>query len=114
MSIEIGQDLTSKTVELKQKQYWDKAVERFAEFLPKDRANKRKVPLLAADERMLTEPTEEEVKEAEHLPFPNLLGVVQYKCIYQAGDAIRDVRPFCQRAVRTGEYYTRLASTGLW
>jgi len=78
VSIEIVQDLTSKTVELKQKQYWKKAVERFAEFLPKDRAKKRKVPLSAADERMLTEPTEEEVKEAEHLPFPNLLGVVQY------------------------------------
>jgi hypothetical protein len=78
VSIEIVQDLTSKTVELKQKQYWEKAVERFAEFLPKDRAKKRKVPLSAADERMLTEPTEEEVKEAEHLPFPNLLGVVQY------------------------------------
>jgi hypothetical protein len=27
---------------------------------------------------MLTEPTEQEIKEAEHLPFPNLLGVVQY------------------------------------
>ena len=27
---------------------------------------------------MLTEPTDEEVKDAEHLPFPNLLGVVQY------------------------------------
>jgi len=27
---------------------------------------------------LLTEPTEEEIKEAEHLPYPNLLGVVQY------------------------------------
>jgi hypothetical protein len=27
---------------------------------------------------LLIEPTEDEVKEAEHLPFPNLLGVVQY------------------------------------
>jgi hypothetical protein len=82
VSIEIVQDLTSKTVELKQKQYWEKAVERFAEFLPQDRAKKRKVPLSAADERMLTEPTEEEVKEAEHLPFPNLLGVVQYSSAF--------------------------------
>jgi hypothetical protein len=36
------------------------------------------VPLSATDEKMLTEPTEEEIKEAEHLPYPNLLGVVQY------------------------------------
>jgi hypothetical protein len=34
--------------------------------------------LSATDERELTEPTEEEAKEAEHLPYPNLLGVVQY------------------------------------
>ena len=36
------------------------------------------MPLSAADERLLTEPTEQEMKEAEHLPFPNLLGVIQY------------------------------------
>jgi hypothetical protein len=78
VSIEINQDLTSKTVELTQKQYWVKAVERFAEYLPKQGIKERRVPLSAADERLLTEPTEEEVKEAEHLPFQNLLGVVQY------------------------------------
>jgi hypothetical protein len=38
----------------------------------------RRVPLSAAGERVLNEPTEEEIKEAEHLPYPNLLGVVQY------------------------------------
>jgi hypothetical protein len=78
VSIEINQDLTSKTVELTQKQYWIKAVERFAEYLPKRDIKERRVPLSAADERLLTEPTDDEVKEAEHLPFPNLLGVVQY------------------------------------
>ena len=78
VSIEIAQDLTSKTVELTQKQYWEKAVERFSEFLPKQNRKERRVPLSVADERLLTEPTEDEVKEAEHLPFPNLLGVVQY------------------------------------
>ncbi len=30
------------------------------------------------DEKALTEPTEEEVKEAEHLPYPSFLGIVQY------------------------------------
>ena len=78
VSIEIHQDLTSRTVELTQKQYWEKAVERFSEFLPKGEVKVRRVPLSAADERLLTEPTEEEMKEAEHLPYPNLLGVVQY------------------------------------
>ncbi len=31
-----------------------------------------------ADERSIGEPTENEVREAEHLPYPNLLDVVQY------------------------------------
>jgi hypothetical protein len=70
--------LENKTLELTQAKYWEKAVERFAEFLPNGKAKERRVPLSAADERMLTEPSEEEVKEAEHLPYPNLLGVIQY------------------------------------
>jgi hypothetical protein len=78
VSIEINQDLTSKTVELTQKQYWEKAVERFAEFLPKGAIKERRVPLSPTDERLLAEPTDEEVREAEHLPYPNLLGVIQY------------------------------------
>jgi hypothetical protein len=78
VSIEIKQNLEFKTLELTQSKYWEKAVERYAEFLPKDKVKERRVPLSAADERLLTEPTEEEIKEAEHLPFPNILGVVQY------------------------------------
>jgi hypothetical protein len=77
-SIDIKQDLEQKTLELTQAIYWEKAIERFAEFLPNGKAKERKVPLSAADERLLTEPSEEEIKEAEHLPFPNVLGVVQY------------------------------------
>jgi hypothetical protein len=77
-SIEITQDLKQKTVELTQVQYWEKAVERFKEFFPNGSIKERRVPLSVADERMLTEPTEKEVKEAEHLPYPNLLGVMQY------------------------------------
>jgi hypothetical protein len=78
VSIEIKQDLENRTVELTQNTYWEKAVERFAEFLPKGGVKERKVPLSATDEKLLTEPTEEEIKEAEHLPYPNLLGVIQY------------------------------------
>jgi len=78
VSIEIKQDMKNKTVELTQSKYWEKAVERFAEFLPNGKAKERRVPLSAADEKLLVEPTEQEIKEAEHLPFPNLLGVIQY------------------------------------
>jgi len=78
VSIEIKQDLNKKTLELTQEKYWEKAVERFAEFLPKGKTTERRVPLSIADERLLVEPSEEEIREAEHLPFPNLLGVVQY------------------------------------
>jgi hypothetical protein len=78
VSIEIRQDLDNKTLELTQSKYWEKAVERFAEFLPKNNMKDRRVPLSAADERLLTEPTQEEIRDAEHLPYPNLLGVVQY------------------------------------
>lgn len=78
VSIEIKQDLKEKTLELTQIKYWEKAVERFAEFLPNGKAKERRVPLSIADERLLTEPSEDEIREAEHLPYPNLLGVVQY------------------------------------
>jgi hypothetical protein len=78
VSIEIKQNLEDKTLELIQAKYWEKALERFAEYLPNGKARERRVPLSAADERMLTEATEEDIKAAEHLPFPNLLGVVQY------------------------------------
>jgi len=51
---------------------------RFKQFLPQSGPKVRQVPLSPSDERMLTEPTEEEIKAGEHLPFPNVLGVVQY------------------------------------
>ncbi len=34
------------------------------------------------DEKLLVEPSDEEIKAAEHLPYPNLLGVVQYPSIF--------------------------------
>ena len=78
VSIEIKQNLKERTLELTQIKYWEAAVERFAEFLPNGKAKERRVPLSIADERLLTEPSEEEIREAEHLPYPNMLGVIQY------------------------------------
>ena len=78
MSIQLSHDLVKKTMELTQEEYWIKAVERFKEFLGKDGPRKRLVPLSPLDESLLVEPSEDDIKAAEHLPYPNLLGVVQY------------------------------------
>jgi hypothetical protein len=81
VSIQIKHDLQAKTIELTHEDYWVKAVERFKEYLPAG-PKERQVPLSPADERSLGEPTEEEEKEAKHLPYPNLLGVCQYPSAY--------------------------------
>jgi hypothetical protein len=78
VSIEIAHDVVGGVIELTQNEYWVKAVARFAEFLPKTGPVLRKVPLSAADEKLLVEPTEGEMKLAEHLPYASLLGVCQY------------------------------------
>jgi hypothetical protein len=78
VSIKIDHDIAAGTLELTQKEYWEKAVIRFKEFLPSTGPKERLVPLSPSDERLLVEPTEEEIKSGEHLPFPNVLGVVQY------------------------------------
>ena len=78
VSIKFLHNINDKTLELIQDEYWDKAVIRFKEFLPATGPKTRQVPLSPTDERLLTEPTEEEIKAGEHLPFPNVLGVVQY------------------------------------
>jgi hypothetical protein len=78
VSIQIINQLDKGVLELTQEDYWVKAVERFKEYLPANGPKERKVPLSPADERLLVEPSDEEMKEAEHLPYPNLLGVCQY------------------------------------
>jgi hypothetical protein len=79
VSITIDHDLEKGTLELTQKEYWEKAVIRFKEFLPVSGPKVRLVPLSPTDERLLSvEPTEAEIKAGEHLPYPNVLGVVQY------------------------------------
>jgi hypothetical protein len=78
VSIEIAHDVSGRTLELTQNEYWVKAVARFASFLPEKGPSIRRVPLFAADEKLLVEPTTEEMKSAEHLPYASLLGVCQY------------------------------------
>jgi hypothetical protein len=82
VSIQINHQVDAKILELTQEDYWVKAVERFKEFLGKDGPKPRLVPLSAADDKLLVEPTDEEIAEAAHLPFPSLLGVVQYPTCY--------------------------------
>ena len=78
VSIQINHKVEEGVLELTQHDYWLKAVERFKEFLPPNGPKERKVPLSPADEKLLIEPSESEMKAAEHLPFASLLGVCQY------------------------------------
>jgi hypothetical protein len=82
VSIQMDHQVDAKILELKQEDYWVKAVERFKEFLGKDGPKTTLVPLSAANDKLLVEPTSEEIAEAAHLPFPLLLGVVQYPTCY--------------------------------
>jgi hypothetical protein len=82
VSIQIDHQIEAKILELRQEDYWVKAVERFKEFLGKDGPKPRLVPLSSADDKLLVEPSESEIAEAAHLPFPSLLGVVQYPTCY--------------------------------
>jgi hypothetical protein len=80
VSIQIRHKVTQvdeDVLKLTQEDYWTKVVERFKEFLPPTGPKERKVPLSPADENLLIEPTETDMKEAEHLPFASLLGVCQ-------------------------------------
>ena len=77
VSIGIRQDVGRGVLELTQSEYWVKAVQRFAEFLPNG-PKARKVPLTVSDAALLVTPTEEEVRDAAHLPLPQLIGVIQY------------------------------------
>ncbi len=78
VSIQLNHDLQRKTMELTQEEYWIKAVDRLKEFLSVEGPKERLVPLSPLDEKFLIESSEEDIKAAEHLPYPNLLGVVQY------------------------------------
>jgi hypothetical protein len=78
VSIEIEHKVQEGILELTQNDYWKKAVERFKEYLPPTGPKERKVPLSPSDEKLLVEPNEQEMKEAEHLPYASLLGVCQY------------------------------------
>jgi hypothetical protein len=82
VSIEIYHQVDEKILELKQADYWVKAVERFREYLGKDGPKSRLVPLSVTDEKLLVEPTDAEIAAAQHLPYPSLLGVVQYPSCY--------------------------------
>jgi hypothetical protein len=68
VSIQVNHDKILGTIELTQEDYWEKAVQRFREYLPASGPKPRQVPLSPADERLLVEPTEEEMDEAKALP----------------------------------------------
>ena len=78
VSIEINHKVEEGILELTQQDYWVKAIERFKGFLPQTGPKERRVPLSPADEKLLVDPSDAEVKAAEHLPYASLLGVCQY------------------------------------
>jgi len=79
VSIMMKHDRVNKTMELTQEDYWVKAVKRFEEFLPAAGPTFRAIPISVSDHATLLDvATDAEVEEAKHLPFPQLLGVVQY------------------------------------
>ena len=82
VSINMKHDLKAGTVELTQAEYWEKAVAKFSEFLAPSGPKERTVPLSIADAALLTEATEEDVKKGMHLPYPQLLGTIQYPSAY--------------------------------
>ncbi len=82
VSIQMDHDIRTKSFILTQEDYWEKAIDRFKEFIGEKGPKIRLVSLSPADEKLLVEPTAEEIKAAEHLPYPNLLGVVQYPSNY--------------------------------
>jgi hypothetical protein len=68
VSIQIHHDVAAKTLELKQEDYWEKAVERFKEYLGPNEPKERLVPLSPADEKLLVEPTDEEISGWYNIP----------------------------------------------
>ena len=78
VSIEIHQDLATRTCELKMPAYWRKAAVGYGHLF-KNGMKKRLVPLSVYDEKLLKdEPTEDEIREAKYLPYAPLLGVMTY------------------------------------
>jgi hypothetical protein len=78
VSIEIHQDLETRTCEMKMPAYWKKAAGGYGHLF-KNGIKERLVPLTIYDEKLLKEePTEEEIKEAKYLPYAPLLGVMTY------------------------------------
>jgi hypothetical protein len=82
VSIQINHDIPKRTLELTQEEYWCKAIERFKEFFGEKGPKVRSIPLSPADEKLLVDPSNEEIAAAQHLPYPNMLGVVQYPSNY--------------------------------
>jgi hypothetical protein len=74
VSIETKNNIEGRAIELAQKEYWVKAVARFTQFLPAEGPAQIRVPLSPADEKLLIEPMEGEMKVGEHLPYASLLG----------------------------------------
>ncbi len=62
VSIQMNHNLGKKTFTLTQKKYWDEAIIRFKEFIGEKGPKVRLAPLSPNDEKLLVEPSAEEIK----------------------------------------------------
>ena len=79
LAVEMIQDLKKQTTECKQPQYWVNAAERFKDYFPNG-MKARHTPL--PEDITFDKATEEEIEEAKHLPYRQLVGVLQYPVAY--------------------------------
>lgn len=78
VSIETHQDHERMITELKMPKYWEKAAVAFASHFPNG-FKTRQTPLSIQGEKiLLTKATDEEIAEAKHLPYAEMVGVMSY------------------------------------
>ena len=88
LSIQFTQDLEKGTTEINQPKYWQDARERFKEYL-NEKPKEWDTPM--AEGIKVNPATEEEIMEASHLPYRQLIGVIQY--------AVTCTKPECKYVV---------------
>ena len=79
LAVTVKQDLERGTTEITQPKYWENAVERFSAYLPNGPRPKY-TPI--ADGTELSKPTEAQIEKAKHLPYRQIVGVLQYAAAY--------------------------------
>ena len=78
VSIETHHNLDEGTLELKMPKYWIKAADRFAEYYPGGVKGMKGREIPWHESTKVVEATADEIKDAQHLPFRELCGVIGF------------------------------------